>query len=77
MNEYEKACHERWIELRHLPPDEGRECMGCRFYVSLRGPLGMDWGVCSNPLSRYDGRLCFEHDGCDKWKTVPYGKAVH
>lgn len=44
-----------WIE---------EQCGGCEFYVPLAGPLGSDWGVCTNPQSPHDRRVLFEHEGC-------------
>lgn len=43
----------------------GPDCScGCRFYASLEGAAGMDWGVCANPGSPRKGLLTFEHQGC-------------
>ncbi|XEC33144.1 DUF3027 domain-containing protein [Streptomyces fradiae] len=41
------------------------QCGGCRFWVALSGEMGRDWGVCTRTDSGYDGRVRFEHDGCD------------
>ena len=40
------------------------QCLNCRFYVELAGPLGADWGVCCNPRSPAKAQLRFEHMGC-------------
>lgn len=32
------------------------------------GPLGADWGVCSNPKSPRAGMLTFEHQGCREFE---------
>ncbi len=69
--------HERWIKRPRHDAGEKRQCMNCRYYIPLRGSVGADWGVCCNAQSQYDATLCFEHDGCDKYKTVPFGKAAH
>lgn len=43
----------------------------------MTGALGADWGVCTNSRSPFDGRVQFEHDGCDaftqsdEWATTP------
>lgn len=42
-----------------------QQCGGCTHWISLDGELGADWGVCSGEASPFDGRLMFEHDGCD------------
>lgn len=39
---------------------------GCRWARWLEGDLGMDWCVCTNPLSHRAGLLTFEHQGCRK-----------
>ncbi|WP_217127225.1 DUF3027 domain-containing protein [Streptomyces sp. AC558_RSS880] len=66
-------CHERWVRLRSRRTDQSgyrdewfdEQCGGCQFWVALRGGLGRDWGVCTHPGSPFDGRVRFEHDGCD------------
>ena len=80
-----RACHERWIQRLNRDgdsahyPDEwfGSQCGACRFFIPLTGALIEDWGACSNPQSPFDGRVMFEHDGCDAfdeasdaWGTV-------
>lgn len=45
---------ERWVDCS----------AGCAYYYVLEGPLGMDWGVCTNPKSHRVGLLTFEHQGC-------------
>lgn len=44
---------------------------GCKWFVQLQGKLGLDWGVCSNPLSPRSGLLTFEHQGCPQ---LEYGE---
>ncbi len=48
-------------------PDEWYEdqCMFCVYYLLLPGKFKSDWGVCSNAKSPMDGKVAFEHDGCD------------
>jgi len=41
------------------------QCFACQYYVHLDGDLRRDWGVCSHPQSPFDGKLMFEHDGCE------------
>lgn len=41
---------------------------GCKHYFPLRGHLGMDWGVCTNPNSHRCGLLTFEHQGCQHFE---------
>ncbi len=53
------------------------QCGGCNAYRPIDGPLGEDWGVCTNPASPADGSVRFEHDGCDAFvpaepRTAPF-----
>jgi hypothetical protein len=45
-----------------------RQCLHCHFYVTLSGPLGADWGACTNQASQYDGILVFEHWTCSGYR---------
>lgn len=71
--EHNGKCHERWLQLRNRLTDQpgyrdewfDEQCGGCRFWVALGGELGRDWGVCTHPGSEFDGRVRFEHDGCE------------
>jgi len=45
---------------------------GCRFYATLEGKLGMDWGCCVNPKSHRAGLLTFEHQGCYHFEADPH-----
>lgn len=70
-----RQIHKRWA--RSLEPNRDtsdrsyreewylEQCGGCVHWVPLEGPLGADWGVCSNAASGFDGRVMFEHDGCE------------
>jgi hypothetical protein len=77
--DFRKALHHRWMELRNRRQEDdryrdewwGEQCGGCRFWLELGGPLGDDYGGCANPASPSDGRIRFEHDGCDAF--VPGG----
>ncbi len=51
------------------------QCGGCASYRPLAGPLGADWGGCTNALSPADGTLRFEHDGCDAFEPAEPGTA--
>ncbi|MBB5802053.1 hypothetical protein F4560_001821 [Saccharothrix ecbatanensis] len=67
------SIHERWLGDRNRGRGgheyeeswAGEQCGGCRFWVPLAGRVGHDYGVCANALSPFDGRVRFEHDGCD------------
>ena len=41
---------------------------GCKFFKSVEGKEGMDWGVCYNENSPRKGLLTFEHQGCPKFE---------
>ena len=74
-SEHFSETHERWLNKFPLnrnimSPDYKEEwipeqCFKCQFYIKLTGLFGMDWGVCSNKASHLDGRVMFEHDGCE------------
>lgn len=71
-------AHYRWI--KHLnrntaSPDYKDEwyfaqCFACQYYIQLQGILATDWGVCSHSESPFDGKLMFEHDGCEQFSPV-------
>lgn len=54
-----------------------QQCGHCVYWVPLAAPLGSDWGACTNALSPFDGKIMFEHDGCQRfeaaadWAEVP------
>ena len=59
--------HSRWIArlaAGRPPLADSDQCGGCRYYVQLRGTLGMDWGACTNAESEYDRQCVFEHWTC-------------
>ena len=70
-------CHERWIRRKNRRwPDREEDipdawmveqCGQCRYFIPVEGPLSTDWGVCSHAKSPFDGRVMFEHDGCDHY----------
>jgi hypothetical protein len=63
-----------WSIVQHKPTDyepygyrkrDDLDCScGCKYFLTLPGDLGMDWGVCTNPISPRCGLLTFEHMGC-------------
>ncbi|MFJ6705758.1 MULTISPECIES: DUF3027 domain-containing protein [unclassified Streptomyces] len=67
------ACHKRWSQVQNRSTRRSdyrddwydEQCGGCRYWVALSGELGRDWGVCTRAASEFDGRVRFEHDGCD------------
>jgi len=73
-----KSVRSRWMERRNrkqeAPDYQDRwrveQCLHCRFYTPLIGELGGDFGACSNPTSPFDGRVMFEHDGCEHHQHV-------
>jgi hypothetical protein len=74
-----------WRVLKKLPTDSepygkrgrkgGLDCScKCRWYYTLNGQLGQDWGVCANPGSSRAGLLTFEHQGSPQYETDPPSK---
>lgn len=58
---------ERWKDENKAYPD--CSC-GCKFAIQLKGKLGSDWVVCTNPKSHRCGLLTFEHQaGVDCFKA--------
>lgn len=72
-------CHERWRkqlnrrqgEPYYLDEWHGRQCLMCRHFIPLEGPLGEDWGACTNANSPFDRYVMFEHDGCNQFEERP------
>lgn len=69
-----KKTADRWtIQFNRPPylgeddrPDEyDNQCGICRYYVPLQGLFSADFGACTNEQSACDGRVMFEHDGCE------------
>ncbi len=77
MSDHIKECHQRWFERRNRNQDDSsykdnwwaQQCVQCRFFIPLTGPLGHDFGACTNYLSKYDQRVMYEHDGCDSFEV--------
>ncbi|MFI9001089.1 DUF3027 domain-containing protein [Streptomyces sp. NPDC053541] len=71
--EFGGEVHARWLTMLHRSTaDPGyrdewydEQCGGCRFWLALSGEPGLDWGACTHARSPFDGRVRFEHDGCD------------
>jgi Protein of unknown function (DUF3027) len=69
-------CHKRWMEKRYRRQESanykdewyGEQCGSCKYYVYLSGVFSDDYGICSNPTSRFDGIIRFEHDGCEHFE---------
>lgn len=67
------ACHKRWTQRlnRRMYEESYKEewrrqqCFACIYFIGLVGTLKDDWGACSNSRSPFDGRVMFEHDGCE------------
>lgn len=74
--EERRATHERWAAKGNassaLKPgtpeyklyEDGKQCGGCAFFLTVDSDLGMDWGVCANAKSVHDGTAVFEHFAC-------------
>ena len=58
-----------YLPFGHIDKEEAddyaSDCScGCKHFLALKGKLGSDWGVCTNPESHRCGMLTFEHQGC-------------
>lgn len=81
--EERRATHDRWAAKESasspLMPgtkeyemyENGKQCGGCAFYLEVESDLGMDWGVCGNAKSEFDGRAVFEHFTCLEHEMRP------
>lgn len=73
---FSAETHRRWLGDRNRKQEEGSyraewwqaQCGACRYWVALSGALGNDCGACSNAASAFDGRVRFEHDGCEQFE---------
>jgi hypothetical protein len=85
MTDWTSDTHKRWDLKLTLNRDMSHpgyrddwyaeQCGGCKHYYPLTGPLGSDWGACTNPNSPLDGQLRFEHHGCDHFERDTTGRA--
>jgi hypothetical protein len=79
-------CHSRWTERLNRDMDDHnyqeewtyQQCFSCIFFVPLIGWFKDDYGACTNAKAPFDGRVMFEHDGCDQhiedakyWSGLP------
>lgn len=67
---HRRASSARWKDKRPERKPSIGQCLFCRYYIPLAGPLGEDWGVCSNAVSPFDAQLMFEHEGCDQYSPA-------
>ena len=73
--------HARWMDQRNRWQESdayrdewyASQCGACRWWVPLSGALGLDYGGCTNARSAFDGRIRFEHDGCDEFQPADDG----
>lgn len=58
--------------------EDGPDCScGCRWFLTVEGNLGLDWGVCSNPNSPRFSLLTFEHQGCLEYEDDNESQGTH
>lgn len=62
--------HRRQEDDRYKDEWFSQQCGMCRYFVKLTGPLGLDYGACTNPGSAFDRHIMFEHDGCEKFSQA-------
>ncbi len=56
--------------FRSREEEDAWDCStGCKWFYQLQGKVGLDWGVCANPLSPRSGLLTFEHQGCFQFEA--------
>ena len=53
------------------------QCLFCRYYAQLEGPLGADWGACLKRGGQYDRQLVFEHWTCGDFQDTPDSQDMH
>jgi hypothetical protein len=58
---YLARCSETGVREPSAPNYVLHQCGGCFWH----GATGLDWGLCLNPASPHDGRIVFEHGGCE------------
>jgi hypothetical protein len=66
---YGKQSHKRWSA--NLPPrrvPDSHTCKDCRFFIPSTGMTPVDWGVCSQSLSPFDGLATVEYFGCEHFE---------
>ncbi|MGH2610131.1 MAG: DUF3027 domain-containing protein [Tepidiformaceae bacterium] len=70
QDELKAAGHRAWKRSDDSAPRETEEgdsfiphqCGGCHWFAAFN----YDWGMCCNETSVNDGRVVFEHGGCDR-----------
>jgi hypothetical protein len=64
-----------WMACRDKEEDESGKAYwydysaDCYHFHELKGGVGRDWGVCTNPKSPRVGLLTFEHMGCEFYES--------
>jgi hypothetical protein len=69
---HSQGCLKRWPRHRDLSKQKSDEaletqCLWCAYFVPLVGTFSEDTGGCTNEKSPCDGRIMFQHDGCDEF----------
>ena len=67
--EHADVCHARWRERlnrevgspQYLDDWIDDQCRGCRFFITLLGAMGSDYGACTNAASHSDA-LMYEEE---------------
>ena len=75
VREDDPTWPETFSELPDQDLDQCRQCLFCRYYCELDGPLGMDWGACLKPDGQYDRQVVFEHWTCRDFEYAPDSQA--
>ena len=75
-----RAARDRWLTASRVDPLKAAreeyggviQCGGCRWF----GAFDADFGLCCNPASSFDGKVTFEHGGCEKHSNIEDGTVV-
>lgn len=68
-NSHSENCYKRWQKIINKVSE--KFCYECAYFINLsRGYYFGDFGLCSNKLSPYDGKVVGQNSGCPAWNKV-------
>jgi len=63
---HSEQCFKRWGKVVNVVPEN--QCLSCAYFIPLRGSFYFgDFGLCSNRVSPFDGRVVGMSSGCKVW----------
>lgn len=63
---HSEQCYKRWGEVVNVVSEN--QCLSCGYFIPLRGSFYFgDFGLCSNKLSPFDGKVVAMSSGCKVW----------